>query len=86
VFINFFSDEAGGITRHPMAPTWPLRMLSSFRLDESDGKTRFTVQWTPHEASKEERDTFNSEQSRTSMTNGWTGTLDQLETYLAANR
>ena len=24
VMINSFSDEAGGITRHPMAPTWPL--------------------------------------------------------------
>ena len=30
VLINSFSDEAGGITRHPMAPTWPLQMLSTF--------------------------------------------------------
>ncbi len=32
VFINSFSDEAGGTTRHPMAPTWPLEMLSTFTL------------------------------------------------------
>ena len=25
VFINSFSDENGGLTRHPMAPTWPHR-------------------------------------------------------------
>src|SRR5450432_1916579 len=30
VFINSFSDEKGGLTRHPMAPTWPLEMLSVF--------------------------------------------------------
>ena len=23
VFVNSFSDPEGGITRHPMAPTWP---------------------------------------------------------------
>ena len=26
VFINSFSDENGGLTRHPMAPTWPIEM------------------------------------------------------------
>src|SRR5438105_12557998 len=34
VLINSFSDEAGGVTRHPMAPTWPLEMLSTFTFDE----------------------------------------------------
>src|SRR5262249_19849622 len=33
VFITSFSDEAGGITRHPMAPTWPLEMLSILTLE-----------------------------------------------------
>ena len=27
VLVNFFSDEAGGINRHPMSETWPLYML-----------------------------------------------------------
>ena len=35
VFINSFSDEAGGITRHPMSPTWPLEMLSTFTFEEA---------------------------------------------------
>src|SRR5262245_59904437 len=29
VLVNSFSDENGGITRHPMSPTWPLEMLST---------------------------------------------------------
>ena len=29
VFINSFSDEAGGTTRHPMAPTWPMTAAKS---------------------------------------------------------
>jgi uncharacterized protein YndB with AHSA1/START domain len=82
VFVNSFSDEAGGTTRHPMAPTWPLEMLSTFSFeDEPGGKTRFTVRWSPHNASEDERKTFDAGQ--TSMTQGWSGTLEQLEAYLA---
>jgi len=84
VFVNTFSDEKGGVTRHPAAPTWPLRMLSSFAFEDAPGgKTRFTVRWSPFEATPEERATFDSDQSRVSMTNGWTGTMEQLEAYLA---
>ncbi len=84
VFLNSFSDEDGGVTRHPMAPNWPMHMLSIFIFEDMPGdKTKFTVHWSPNEATPEEQETFNSEQSRVSMTNGWTGTLDQLEAYLA---
>jgi uncharacterized protein YndB with AHSA1/START domain len=83
-FINFFSDEKGGVTRHPMAPTWPLEMLSTFTFEDVGGKTRFTVRWSPHKATDEEREVFNSDAMRVSMTNGWSGTMDQLESYLAS--
>jgi uncharacterized protein YndB with AHSA1/START domain len=84
VFVNSFSDANGGVTRHPMAPTWPLTMLSTFTFeDAADGKTRFTVRWQALDASPEEQATFDSDQSRTSMTNGWSGTMDQLAAYLA---
>src|SRR5262249_23784304 len=44
VFITCFSDENAGITRHPMAPTWPLESMSTFTFDEvPGGKTKFTV-------------------------------------------
>lgn len=84
VFVNCFSDEHRGITRHPMAPTWPLQMFSTFSFDDvPGGKTKFTVRWQTLDATPEEQAMFDSDQSRVSMTNGWTGTLDQLEAYLA---
>jgi uncharacterized protein YndB with AHSA1/START domain len=82
VFINSFSDEAGGITRHPMAPTWPLEMLSVFTFEEvPGGKTKLTIRWSPHNASEGERKTFDA--GHDSMRQGWTGTLDQLAAYFA---
>ena len=82
VFINCFSDEAGGVTRHPMAPTWPLEMLSILTFEElPDGKTKFTVRWSPHNPTAEEQQTFDA--GHASMTQGWGGTLEQLEAYLA---
>jgi uncharacterized protein YndB with AHSA1/START domain len=84
VFVNSFSDETGGVTRHPMAPTWPLQMLSTFTFeDAASGKTKFTVRWQTLNATPEEQATFDSHQSRVGMTNGWTGTMEQLEAYLA---
>jgi uncharacterized protein YndB with AHSA1/START domain len=80
VLINSFSDEKGGLTRHPMAPTWPLEMLSVFTFEDLGGKTRFTVRWTPHNASEEERKTFDA--GHASMTQGWGGTMEQLAAYL----
>ena len=42
-----------------MAPTWPLEMLSTFTFEDAPGgKTKFTVRWSPHNASDEERKTF----------------------------
>jgi len=85
VFLNSFSDEAGGLGRHPMAPTWPLQMLSIFTFEEQPGgKTRFTVRWSPYEATEEERATFDA--GHASMTQGWTGTMEKLEAYLAKTK
>jgi uncharacterized protein YndB with AHSA1/START domain len=82
VFVNSFSDENGGVTRHPGSPTWPLELLSTFTFEElPGGKTKFTVRWATHNANAEEEKTFES--NRLSMTQGWTGTMDQLEAYLA---
>ncbi len=83
VLINSFSDEQGGTTHHPMMPTWPLEMLSIFLFEEmGKGKTKFTVKWSPHNASEEERATFAA--GHASMTEGWSGTFEQLAAYLEA--
>jgi uncharacterized protein YndB with AHSA1/START domain len=82
VFISSFSDENGGVTRHPMAPNWPLEMLSTFTFEEQPGgKTKFTIRWTPYNATEEETNVF--EAGRDGMTRGWGGTLEQLAAYLA---
>jgi uncharacterized protein YndB with AHSA1/START domain len=81
VFINSFSDENGGLGRHPLAPQWPLQMLSIFTFEDAPGgKTRFTVHWSPYEATAEEQAVFDA--GHDSMTMGWSGTLERLETYL----
>jgi uncharacterized protein YndB with AHSA1/START domain len=57
-------------------------MLSTFTFEEMvGGKTKFIVSWTPYKATADEMKTF--ERSFDSMTQGWTGTMDQLQTYLA---
>lgn len=81
VFINSFSDKKGGITRHPMSPTWPLEMLSTITFTEQGGKTTVTVSWLPLKPSGEERRTF--EGGFESMQKGWGGTFDRLSEYLA---
>ncbi len=82
VLINSFSDEAGGTTRHPMSPTWPLEMLSIFLFDEVEKtRTKLTVKWSPHNSDETGRATFAA--GHDSMKQGWTGTLDQLAAYLA---
>ena len=80
VFVVSFSDPQGGVTRHPSSPDWPEYILSTVTFSELSGKTKVTVNWIPHEASAAERKVF--EAGRPSMTQGWGGTLDQLEAYL----
>lgn len=81
VWVNTFSDEKGGITRHPLAPTWPAEILTTVTFVESSGKTTVTVEWIPINATEEELKTF--EAGRSSMNQGWNGTFEQLDAYLA---
>ncbi len=81
VFINMFSDAKGGVSRHPMSPTWPLEMLTVVTLTESVGKTTLRLEWSPINPSAEERKTF--EDGFAGMDVGWGGTLDALVKYLA---
>jgi uncharacterized protein YndB with AHSA1/START domain len=80
VFVVSFSDEKGGITRHPMSPDWPREMLSTVTFAEQRGGTLITVRWIPTNATELERKTF--EDGRDSMKQGWGGTFDQFADYL----
>ena len=80
VLVHSFSDKKGGVTRHPLSATWPLEMLSTTTLTEDKGKTTITIQWAPLNPTEAELKTFN--EGHASMQQGWTGTFDQLASYL----
>jgi uncharacterized protein YndB with AHSA1/START domain len=81
VWVHSFSDENGGLTRHPMSPTWPLELLTTVTFEDAPaGKTKLTLRWSPINASEDERKTF--EAARDSMGQGWGGSFDQLTEYL----
>jgi uncharacterized protein YndB with AHSA1/START domain len=81
VWVHSFSDEAGGLTRHPMSPTWPLELLTTVTLEEAPGgKTGLTLRWLPINATEEERATFDA--AHDGMRQGWGGSFDQLAAYL----
>src|SRR5665213_422213 len=83
VWVHSFSDEAGGLTRHPLSPTWPLELLTTVTLDEPlPGQTGLTLRWSPLNATEVERDTFDA--GHNSMRQGWNGTFDRLGIYLAS--
>jgi uncharacterized protein YndB with AHSA1/START domain len=83
VYTQQFCDEHRNVSRHPMAPTWPETMLTTVQLTaEGSDRTRVTVTWEPHgPTTREELDAFIQE--RGGMTQGWTGSFDKLEGYLA---
>lgn len=82
VVVQSFSDEHGGVTRHPMAPTWPLRMLSRTEFTEHAGRTTVVLRVRPLDATPEEIATFLG--GHVSMRGGWGGTFDRLDDHVGA--
>lgn len=76
-----FSDEGGGIVRHPMAPDWPLEMLSKNQFSDVDGGTLLRLEMSVIGSDPLQRQTF--EAGRPSMSMGWGGTMDVLDVVLA---
>jgi uncharacterized protein YndB with AHSA1/START domain len=81
VLVNSFSDADGGLTRHPLHPTWPLEMLTTTTFEDVNGKTKLTIRWEPLNPTDAERQTFDGMHG--SMSQGWTGTFDKLAEFLA---
>ena len=84
VFINSFSDPEGGITRAPFPQfegKWPLEVLNNMTLTEQGGTTTISLRGGPINATEEERKMFAS--MADSMRQGFGGTFDQLDAYLA---
>ena len=81
VFVNSFSDAAGGLTRNPWSAAWPLEILNTLTLAEHDGRTTLTLRGGPINATAEELRAF--EAGRAGMQGGFAGTFQQLDRYLA---
>jgi uncharacterized protein YndB with AHSA1/START domain len=82
VYTQEFCDEKGGLSRHPLAPTWPEAMLTVVQFyAEGPDQTRVQVTWRAHgKVSAEELATFVG--ARAGMTMGWTGSFDKLDATL----
>ena len=81
VLISTFSDEQGGITVHPGNPNWPRQTLSTTSFESQGQRTLLTIKLAPYQASEIERRTF--AENHASMNGGWSGTFEQLASYLA---
>jgi uncharacterized protein YndB with AHSA1/START domain len=81
IWEHSFSDEAGGLTRHPFSPTWPLKLLTTVTFEDAPSKkTKLTLRWSPLDATEEECKTFDA--AHDSMNGGWGGTFERLDGYL----
>jgi uncharacterized protein YndB with AHSA1/START domain len=84
VYRQSFSDPQGGLTRHPMAPTWPMEMLTIMDfIPEGEKQTRLKISWINTGVDDAEGETFRA--AHAGMSGGWTGTLDGLNVYLSNN-
>jgi len=84
VYTQQFCDEHGNVARHPMAPLWPetMRTTAVFAA-ETPSRTRVTVTTeVVGNFTQEELAVFL--EHRASMTGGWSGSFDKLDTVLAA--
>jgi uncharacterized protein YndB with AHSA1/START domain len=81
VFINSFSDEAGGVTPNPFLPSFPLETKNIITLSEQGGKTTLTLKGGPINATEEQQKAYRDMMG--SMNQGFAGTFDQLDEYLS---
>jgi len=84
-FLSGFSDPAGkDYTRNPWSATWPLKSHTVVTFKKvTETTTEVTLTATPHDAPPEEVATFT--EGHASMTQGWGGTFEQFEAFLAQN-
>jgi uncharacterized protein YndB with AHSA1/START domain len=83
VYLQSFSDKDGGVTRHPMATSWPLEMLATTMFEDAGpGQTKVTIRWLPYNADPAGVSTFDG--ARAGMEQGFSGMWGKLENYLAS--
>ncbi|MBW7475530.1 SRPBCC domain-containing protein [Paenibacillus oenotherae] len=81
VFLNSFSDTEGNTIRPPFSSEFPLEVRNVVTFTELNGQTTLTLQGGPHNATAAEHEFFKG--MFDSMQQGFGGTFDQLDAYLA---
>ncbi len=80
-FVSSFSDEDGNICKPPFPMEFPLELFNQLTLVENGGVTTITLSGYPINATPEQEATYYS--MIANMSQGFSGTLNQLEAYLA---
>lgn len=81
VYLQSFSDPQGGLTRHPLAPQWPLEIVTVMDfIAEGENQTKLKISWIHAGVEDAEGETFRA--AHEGMKGGWTATLDSLAAYL----
>jgi uncharacterized protein YndB with AHSA1/START domain len=81
VHIQSFSNQSGGLERHPMAPSWPAYMhVTAVFENGHKGGTNYTICWQPYESDEQGHSAFNN--ATEGMQSGFDGTFAKLEAYL----
>lgn len=81
IYVNCFSNKAGEITRHPMAPLMPKELLTTINfIPLQNGNVKVEIKWIPINALPEEIQFFNEMHGSFNM--GWSGSLDRLESII----
>lgn len=81
--VAFSAEDSDETTRHPFEPDWPLEIMTEVRFMPISGGTRVDIRWIPLNAGQAEIRRFVA--GHEDCRRGWTGTLDQLDEYLAEN-
>jgi uncharacterized protein YndB with AHSA1/START domain len=81
VWINSFADQDGKRIHPPFPEPWPAEMYNVAAFTGTGAHTQLTLMSSPIHATPEERETFI--RGFSSMQEGFKGTFDQLEEYLA---
>jgi uncharacterized protein YndB with AHSA1/START domain len=82
VFVSSFTDEKGNLVRNPFEPNWPLETQGTSTFTEDRGRTTVTVRMVPINATESEEQTFFDRANF--MEEGFAGTWDKLDKYLAS--
>lgn len=80
VYVQQFSDKDRGLGIHPMAPTWPKKMLTTVSFQDFGTKTLISLYWEALDPTEAEAKTFRD--SMAGMSQGWGGSFDRLDVLL----